>query len=301
MRIPGILLGMLATALSISVGSAVAPRAAMPELRKPMRVMSLNSCTDQLVLALLPPERIASVTWLARDPGGSLMAAEAGRVPVNHGLAEEVIRDKPDLVIASPFSTPALRAILKRLDYPMIEVGAANSFNDIRQLTRQVAAAVGEPERGEALIADMDAKLAALAREPHATYRVAAWDRIGFGAGKGTLQDAVFEAAGAVNIAAAPPVSGYGRPDAEVLLLAAPPLLVQGSPSARTPSLGDDIEQHRVVRRLWTRQDRLLTVPEAYYVCGTPRVAEAVRLLRGELRKAAAQAVTPFPFAGARQ
>jgi iron complex transport system substrate-binding protein len=301
MRTPGILLGIMAAALSISVGSAVAPRAAMSAPHKPMRVMSVNSCTDQLVLALLPPDRVASVTWLARDPGSSLMAAEAAHVPVNHGLAEEVIREQPDLVIASPFSTPALRTILKRLNYPMIEVGAANNFDDIRQLTRQVAAAVGEPARGEALIAGMDAQLAALARDPHATYRVAAWDRIGFGAGKGSLQDAVFEAAGATNIATDPPVSGYGRPDAEVLLLAAPPLLIQGSPNATAPSLGDDIEQHRVIRHFWTRQGRLLTVPEAYYACGTPRIAEAVRLLRSELRKAAAQAAPPLPFAGARQ
>ncbi|WP_404338338.1 ABC transporter substrate-binding protein [Sphingomonas sp. MMS12-HWE2-04] len=263
--------------------------------------MSVNVCTDQLVLALLPPERITSVTWLSRDRGTSLMAAEAGRVGVNYGMAEEVIREKPDLVIASPFSAPALRGMLKRLGYPMIEIGAANSFDEIRAFTRQVAAAVGEPARGEALIAEMDRKLAALARAPHATYRVAAWDRLGFGAGKGTLQGAIFEAAGAYNIAADPPTSGYGHPDAEVLLEAAPPLLIQGAPDVPQPSLGDDIEQHRVIRRFWTRQGRLLNIPQAYYVCGAPQVADVVEQLRDQMHTAAARTHAPLPFAGVRQ
>ncbi len=300
MRGLGLALGLLAAAaLPGSTGGAAGPSPAAAS--RSLRVMSANLCTDQLVLALLPPERITSVTWLSRDPGTSLMAAEARRVGVNHGLAEEVIREKPDLVVTSPFSTPALRGMLARLHYPMIEVDAANSFDDIRRVTRQVAAAVGETARGEALIAEMDRQLAMLASEPHATWRVAAWDRIGFGAGKGTLQGAVFEAAGAHNIAADPPASGYGRPDAEVLLEAAPPLLVQGAPGVRAPSLGDDVEQHRVIRRFWTRQGRLLNIPQAYYVCGTPRIADAVHLLREQMRAAAAEARTPLPFAGTRQ
>lgn len=290
--------GVLAAALCL-IGCGAAP--AIPvTTKKPLRVMSLNMCTDQIVLALLPPDRITSVTWLSRDAGSSLMAAEARRVPINRGLAEEVIREKPDLVIASPYSTPALRGMLKRLNYPMIEVGAANSFDDVRAFTRQIAAAVGEIARGEELIREMDAKLAALARSPHRTFRVAAWDRLGFGAGKGTLQGAIFEAAGAVNIAEEPPTSGYGRPDAEVLLQAAPPLLVEGSPFAKQPSLGDNIEAHRIVREYWSSEGRLLTIPQSYYVCGTPRIADSVALLRNQMERAV-NATKPLPYANARR
>lgn len=299
MRRAGLLLGLLATALPIPVGGAGAPPDEASALRKPMRVMSLNMCTDQLVLALLPPERIASVTWLSRDPGSSLMAAEAHAVGVNFGLAEEVVRQAPDLVVAGAFTTPATRGMLRRLGYPMIEVGAANSFEEVRAITRQVAAAVGEAARGEAMIARMDRILAGLERDPAPKLRVASWDRIGFSAARGTLQDAILEAAGARNVANEPPASGYGRPDAEVLLLTAPDLLVQGSPAARRPSLGDDVEQHRVVRRYWGG-GRTLTIPQAYYVCGTPRIADAARSLRDQMRRAASAARSPQPFAAER-
>ena len=107
------------------VGLAVlAGLAAGAARARPLRVMSISDCGDQLVLALLPPSQIASVTWLARDPSASIMAREAMRVPVNHGAAEEVLRDRPDLVIAGTYTTPVARALLKRLHVPMLELGA---------------------------------------------------------------------------------------------------------------------------------------------------------------------------------
>ncbi|WP_246350752.1 ABC transporter substrate-binding protein [Sphingobium boeckii] len=295
MKASGVLIAMLAAALPISIGSAARFPGIPAPTAKPLRVMSMNQCTDQLVLALLPPERIASVTWLARDAEGSLMAAEAMRVGVNHGLAEDVLRQKPDLVVAGDFSTPATRGLLKRMGYPIIEVPHASSFEDIRKITRQVAQAVGEKARGEMLLARMDRQLAALADHPRPLLRVAAWDGAGFNASKGSLYNAVLEAARAVNVANTPPASGYGAPDAEVLLAAAPALLVQGQRVFRRPGLRDNLSRHWLVRRYWDG-DRTLTIRQAYYVCGTPFVADAALQLQKELRQAAAAVRTPLPF-----
>jgi iron complex transport system substrate-binding protein len=283
--------GRPALALSLLLAGCDARAPAAPHrVARPLRVMSMNQCTDQLVLALLPPGRIASVSWLARDPGGSLMAGAAQRVRVNHGRAEEVLAQRPDLVVAGTYTTPALRGMLRRIGYPLIEVDDAETFDAVRQVTRQVAAAVGEQARGEALIAAMDRKLADLARHPGPAIRVAAWDRSGFAAGKGTLYGAVLAAAGAVDVAER---TGARRPDVEDLLRADPALLVQGS-DASAPSLGDDVARQRVVRRYWG--GRTLTIPQASYSCGTPMVADAAIRLRAELRRAAGRAGPALPF-----
>lgn len=292
MRLCAILLGLFALASPASAGDASAPR--LPS--RPLRVMSMNQCVDQLVLALLPPSRIASVTWLARQADGSLMYREAARVGINHGLAEEVVRQHPDLVVAGSFTTPATRSLLKRLGYPMIEVDHAESFDDIRRITRQVAAAVGEPGHGEALIARMDRQLRALARDPAPPLRVAAWDGAGFSAAPGSLFDNVLTAAGAINVAHQPPATSYGKPDVEVLLASAPTLLVKGAGVGRKPGLRDNVERHPLVRRYWDG-DRTLTIRQAYYVCGTPMVADAAMQLRVQLRTAPARIHTPLPFA----
>ncbi|WP_260582338.1 ABC transporter substrate-binding protein [Sphingopyxis sp. PET50] len=296
MRRIGLAFGLAAAALPVSTGSAgVAPPAPLP-----MRVMSTNQCTDQLVLALLPPERIASVTWLSRDPSGSLMVEAAKKVGINHGLAEEVVRQQPDLIVTDRFSKPATRAMLKRLGYPMIEVDDAASFAMIRANVRQVARAVGEVARGEAMIADMDRDLAELARDPGPPLRVVAWDGGGFSAGEGSLYNEVLKAAGAVNIANQPPVSGYNRPDTEVLLVAAPTLLVKGAGVRPEYGMRENIERHPLVRRYWDGA-RTLAISPAYYTCGTPRITKAAIRLRAELRDAARQIGSPLPFAAGKR
>lgn len=248
---------------------------------KPLRVMSVNQCTDQIVLALLPPERIASVSWLSRDSAGSLMAGAAMRVGVNHGQAEEVLAEAPDLVVAGSFTTPALRGMLRRIGWPLIEVDHASSFDDIRRTVRQIAAAVGEPARGEALIAGMDARLAEASRRSVRHPRVAAWDGSGFGAASGTLYDAVLTAAGARNVVREMGGYSYGRPDIETLLKLDPDLIVQGAAVRAGGSLGDEITNHRIVRERW--RGRTLRIPQAYYVCGTPMIGDAVLRLQAEM------------------
>lgn len=290
--------GRLLVLTALAAASCAAPRSEVPRaVAHPMRVMSLNLCTDQLVLALLPPERIASVTWLSRDPGGSVMADAAARVPVNHGLAEEVLAQKPDLVIAGAFTTPGVRNVLTRLGYPVMAVDEAGSIDGIRRITREVAAAVDERARGEALLAEMDAKLADLARDPGPPVRVVAWDRDGFSAGQGTLYDAVLTAAGARNLARTASAADHRRPDIEVLLRANPAFIMQGSGGETGASLGDDVTRHRLVRRYWG--NRMLAIPRAYYVCGTPRIADGAIRLRALLRAARDRSGPALPIGSA--
>src|SRR5947209_6485365 len=163
--------------------------------------MSINVCTDQLALALVPTERITSVSWVARDTEDSYMAAAAARVSVNHGSAEEVVRQRPDLVLAGTYTTTATRALLRSVNFPVLEIGPAESFAEIRAVTRSVGFAVGESERAEQLISRMDEQLTWLANHPPVhRFRVAVWNAGGSSPGRGTLYDAILQAAGAVNV-----------------------------------------------------------------------------------------------------
>lgn len=284
----GALLALLAAA---APAVAAAPAAAATP---PPRVMSINTCTDQLVLALLPPERITSVTWLSRDASLSRMAVEARRVGVNHGAAEEVVRDRPDLVVAGAYTTPATRALLARLHFPVLVVQPEDDFADIRRNVRLVARAVGEAARGEALLARMDATLARLARDRAPPLRVAAWDGAGFSAAPHSLYGAILTAAGAHNVAGEAGVSAAGAPEVEALLAAAPQLLVAGRPGLEKPGRRSDTAHHPLVRRFWG--DRTLIVPQSAYVCGTPFSADAAADLRDQMRARLAQARTPLAF-----
>jgi iron complex transport system substrate-binding protein len=243
--------------------------------------MSLSLCTDALVLELLPAERIASITYLSRNPGNSFQWPLAATLPINHGNAEEVFAQKPDLVFAGTFTTPAARRLIKAVGIPLMEVPPSESFEDIRSTLRSVARALGRSDVAERLIEMMDAKLRALdATRPARIIRVASWDGSGSVPGRGTLFDAILRAAGGVNIAA---VDGRrsGSFDIEQLLSAHPDVLAYGSDSVTTPSLQTAAAQHPTLLKLYA--GRRVSYPSVLYSCGVVESADAAAALRAGL------------------
>jgi iron complex transport system substrate-binding protein len=266
---------------ALTLGSQPAPAA------KPEKIMSMNLCTDALLLDLVPLQHISSVSYLSRSSTDSYLADTAARVPVNHGLAEEVLAEKPDLVLAGTYTTTGTRALLKRLGMPLLEVPPANSFEEIRVVTRGVARAVGETARGEELLARMDATLQALQQhQPDRAIRVVAWDGGGSVPGEGTLFDAILRAAGGVNIAAEPGLRGTSF-GIERLLSARPDVLSYGEHSRDTPGLRTDVDQHPLILALYA--NRRVTYPELLFSCGVPQSAEAAKALRAQLLAAMAR------------
>lgn len=258
-------------------GCAMRAPAPMAVTARPMRVMSLNQCTDQLVLALLPPSRIASVTWLSRDPRYSAMVGAAGAVAINRGTIEEVAATHPDLIVTDTFSNPAGRALIGRLNLPLLALTDAGDVAAIRRNVRRLGAALGEPVRAATLIARMDRQLAVQAG-PAPAVRVAVWGRDG--AGETSLLAGIVAAAGLHDVT---PVAGAD--DVEGLLRAAPDFLIESGASDGGASLGDLRRNHPLVRRRWP-PSRVLRVPVADTICGTPAIGDAAAALRAQAQDA---------------
>jgi iron complex transport system substrate-binding protein len=273
---PWLVLG-LGAALLVALSGRAAPADSAPR-----HVMSLSMCTDDLLLELLPPERIASLTYYSRDPSISRQWPRAAKMRINWGTAEEVLAEKPDLVLAGTYTTPATRSLLKKLGWPLLEVPPAVDFDEIRAVTRQVARALKEEAAGEALIAKMDLTLRELAAsKPAQTMRVAAWGEGGSIPGKGTLFDAILTAAGGVNIAATLDGGAYTSFDVEQLIAAHPDILAYASNIADTPGLNTELAQHPLIRKLYS--GRRVAYSTALYNCGVVESADAAVALRAGL------------------
>lgn len=248
----------------------------------PRHVMSLSMCTDELLLELLPPERIASVTYYARKPSISPLWPQAARVAVNSGTAEEVLAAKPDLVLTGTYTTPATRHLLEKMHFALLEVPPANDFDEIRSATRRVAHALNRDAVAETLIAAMDATLRELSEsKPQRTIRVAAWGEGGSIPGKGTLFDAILQAAGGTNIV--PPESNraYTSFDVEQLLIARPDVIAYPSNISDTPGRNTDLALHPLILKLYA--GKTLVYPGALFSCGIPASAQAAVAMRADL------------------
>jgi len=246
----------------------------------PHRIMSLKICTDELLMDLAPPSRIASVTFLSRESAALKLWPQAARIPINHNSPEEVLATRPDLVLTDSFTSPTMRALLARSGARVVEVPPAENFDQIRTVTRLVGRAVGEPAKAEALIAQMDQTLRALAEDkPAHAIRVLGWGGGGFVPGRSSLFNAVLEAAGGVDIAVE---DGYT--DVEGLIASKPDVLAYGDDYIDTPSLRVDQNAHPLLLKLYG--NRRIVYPAAYLNCGVPQSAMAAAALRQQLEMA---------------
>jgi iron complex transport system substrate-binding protein len=266
-----------AAALLVFAGqAAAAPHSDSGALTRAGHIMSLKVCTDELLLDLVPPSRIASVTFLSREKASLKVWPQGAAVPVNHGTAEEILSTRPDLILTDPFMAPALRPILAKSGAKIVEVPPAENFAQVRDAVRLVAKAVGEEARGEVLIARMNTVLHDLEKhKPAKALTVAEWGTGGQVPGKGGLFDTIVTAAGGRNLAK----GGYY--DVESLIAAHPEALVYGDTYEGTASLRSDQDLHPALMKRYAGK-RISY--RSLYGCGVPETADAARLLQDKLR-----------------
>lgn len=246
--------------------------------------MSLKLCTDELLMDLAPQQRIASISYLSQESAALKLWPQAARIPVNHNTAEEVLAVHPDLVLTDNFTTPSMRAMLAKSGAQVVEVPDAQSFAQIRAVTRTVGDAVGERPRAEALIAQMDNALRQLAATaPKQTIRVMGWGGSGFAPGRGSLFDTILNVAGGHNITSdsSNKKMGAGYYDMEDMIAARPDILATGDEYRDTPSLRTDQNDHPLLLKLFA--GRRIVYPSSLYGCGLPQSAQAAAALRGAL------------------
>ena len=250
----------------------------------PQRIVSLNLCADELVLRLAAPGAVKSVTWLARDPAFSNVAALAHTVPVNRGLAEDIVPLAPDLVIVGAYTTRTAVGLLRRLGVPVLELGVPASVDEALAQITTVAAALGTPAAAAQLIADIRARLAALPG-PGPTQPIAAvYQPNGFTIGQGSLINDLLSRAGLRNLAVEQRIDNYGALPLELLLLAQPDLLIMNAADDRGPALAYEVLRHPALVRRFSAA-RIVSVPSAWWSCPGPRLVDAVQRLQQAARQ----------------
>ncbi|NBB15362.1 ABC transporter substrate-binding protein [Caulobacter sp. SLTY] len=163
------------------------------------RVVSLDQCADQYVLALAPRKAIVGLSHRADDADSHLRDLAKG-LPQRRVTAEGVLAARPTLVVRYWGGDARLDEVLAKRGVASVRIEDAIDFDGVRANIVRVAGALGEPERGQALIARMDARLAASAgawKGREALYLTPS----GYTAGPGTFIDRILAAAGLRNAA----------------------------------------------------------------------------------------------------
>ncbi len=247
----------------------------------PRRVVSLDYCADQFVLALADREQIAAVSRGAlRDD--SYFRARAQGLRQTRGSLEEVLALSPDLVVRNWGGPWDAEAVYGRFGVPVLHVGDAADFATARADLLEAARRLGHLGRGAALARDLDARLARLAaaapRQPPPVMYLSAGGAV---AGSGVLMDAVLRAAGGRNLWTQ---ASWSVLPLERMVELPPALIALGFfDTGRTRLDAWAPSRHPVLRRALA-QARTITLPAPAIACDAWTAIDAAELIADALR-----------------
>jgi iron complex transport system substrate-binding protein len=241
-------------------------------------VASLNLAADEILVELLPPERLVAVTSFADDPASSNIVgrAPAGAARFQHADLERLLALRSDLVVVAEFTDADFLHLLGASGLRYHKVEGLDSFEGIRTAVRELGGAVGAEaaaqgliERFDARLRELDTRLAGVSR-PKVLY----WSNPHVW-GSGTVMDAVIEKAGAINAGKAMGVKGVLPVGAERAFLANPDVVLVAGPGTR-----EALASHPLLSQLAAvRAGRVVELPGHYAATLTHYTAEAAWFL----------------------
>ena len=245
----------------------------------PRRIVSLNMCADQLLLAPADPGQIAGLSRFARDPRLNALADAAAAYPTAPAAAEAVLMLEADLVLTGGFTPAATRDLLAAQGIRLGEVDSVESIDAARDQIRTLAATLGHPERGDALIADIDAALARARAEVDGAGRTALYlQRRGYGSGARTLVGDLLARLGFTSAAGAFGVGSVGAVPLERLVADPPDILILGALNRTAEDQGTALLAHPALARS-VDPARVGEFPEILSICGGPVLPRAITTL----------------------
>lgn len=240
------------------------------------RVVSMNLCTDQLVIMLADPDQIVSLSPMATDAHSSALRDTAGQFTQNSGSAEEIYLSKPDVIVAGLYTEKASVHMLQSLDLRVEIFDPADSFDAVRANIVRLAEVIGHPDRGHAMVADFDARLAALQSGIAQRPRAILYHANGYTSGAQSLSNDILTAAGFENLAVELGLTWGGTVPLERLIMIDPDVVITGRPFPGH-SRGEEILRHPALAPL-----KMSAHTDARWVCGTPMVLDAIQDLQRE-------------------
>lgn len=240
----------------------------------PQKIVSLNLCTDQLLMLLADPNQIASLSKIVDDPNVSFLAEKSAEFRKNLGDAEEIFVDSPDLVVAGVYTEKATVQILQSLGVRVEIFPIEQNFDDIIQNIRKMGLLVGHSDRAQRMIDDFNIRLEELRSGITERPRAAIYSANGYTTGTDTMSGQILKTAGFQNIVEEVGMSFGGTLPLETLVMLQPDFVITGK-AYPGHSRSEEILKHPALRPFKT-----VTQTDAKWICGTPAVLDAVAELQ---------------------
>ena len=242
----------------------------------PQRVVSMSLCTDQLLLSLLPIERIAAVSYLSRDKTYSRFSEQAQSVAIHHADVEHILSLAPDLILASRYERSQATSMLQRLGANLLIVDAPQTVDDIAVYTMTIAQALQTQSQAQAMLDAMKVdwqRAETLIRDKPALLAMS-MSANGYQQGRQTLFNELLHRAGLRSAADELGLQYDGNITIENALRLQADITLYHSDES-----GQSLAEQWVTHPAWSAQQKhqqKITLPTADWICAGPWTSSAV-------------------------
>lgn len=256
--------------------------------QKPGRIVSLSIGTDEILVGLVPAERIAALTYLSDDGGISNITGQAGLISRKvKASAETIIGLQPDLVLIPDWQPAELVQTIREAGIPVYVYKSPNTIEEIKRTIQEVARVVGEEQQGARLVEQMDGELAQVGEKVGTLADgerqvVVRFGLMGGSGGVGSTFDDICRYAGVKNGAALAGLDRDGLLSKEQIVAINPDVLIMPtwdySGKTDMEKFRTDIQADPALQTVnAVRQKRLIQVPDRYLYCTSQYIVYGVR------------------------
>jgi iron complex transport system substrate-binding protein len=268
---------LAAIALAAAAAGARPTAPPRPSPPPPARIASLNLAADEILIELVPADRLVMVTSFADDPENSNIV---GRIPagiprISRAKMERLVEVHPDLAVVSQYSEADFLHLLSESGVAHHRV-VVNRMKDVPDQIRALGQATGTDEAAGRLVTKYEGALADLDRrlEGAPRPRVLLWSEP-YTAGTETVMGDVIERAGGMNLARELGVTGFTPVPVERAFTSNPDFIVvrEGKPRA-------NLLAHPILSKLAAVQKgHIVEMPGRYLSTLSHHTADAAEFL----------------------
>ena len=250
------------------------------------RIISINLCTDHLLLSLADADQVLGLSpYAARTQNGEDHTPFPGTLPVLSGTAEEVLNLKPDRVVAGRFTKRTTRELIRAKGIPVEEFEVARTVAEARAQIIRMGAILKKPERAAVIAADLDqavarARAVALANP----LTVLPLQRRGWVSGEESLITDLLGLIGLKNAASRLGLRAGGFVGLETVVKLKPDLLILAQDEVRGIDQGEAMLLHPALQESYPASKRL-SLSGRMSLCGGPGLVAAINHLAELIEK----------------
>ena len=202
------------------------------QAKKYNRIVSLTLSGDEMLLGLIPENRIAGLSGkINEDKEISNIVDKAKKFPKVEGNEEVLMSLEPDLIIVADWLSKRITDIGAITGAKVYFYKTPNSYEEQKKLIRDLANLVEEKENGEKLIKNMDNRLKVLQNKIAKNYKgakpkILMYTSFGTTSGKNTTFNDMVKLINGVNVVAEAGIDGFKDISKEKIIELNPDIII---------------------------------------------------------------------------